>query len=60
MQGIGFFFSSGDDGDDLDALGFKHPDYPAGDPWVTVGRRHVARHRERQHGCSRPAGAPTK
>ena len=57
VQGIGFYFSSGDDGDDLAAWGFKHPDYPTGDPWVTVGRRHVARHRTAGTGCSRPAGA---
>ena len=36
VQGIGFYFSSGDSGDDLEAFGFKHPDYPAGDPWVTA------------------------
>ena len=36
VQGIGFFFSSGDNGDDLDAFGVKHPEYPTGDPWVTA------------------------
>jgi subtilase family serine protease len=36
VQGIGFYFSSGDSGDDVDAWGYKHPDYPAGDPWVTA------------------------
>ena len=36
MQGIGFYFSSGDNGDDYDAFGYAHPDYPAGDPWVTA------------------------
>jgi subtilase family serine protease len=35
VQGIGFYFSSGDDGDDLAAWGFAHPDWPTGDPWVT-------------------------
>ena len=42
-QGIGFYFSSGDSGDDLAAFGVKHPDYPAGDPWVTsVGGTSIA------------------
>ena len=36
VQGIGFYFSSGDDGDDLAAYGYKHPDWPAQDPWVTA------------------------
>jgi subtilase family serine protease len=36
VQGIGFYFSSGDNGDDYDAYGYTHPDYPAGDPWVTA------------------------
>ena len=35
VQGIGFYFSSGDSGDDLAAWGYKHPDWPTGDPWVT-------------------------
>jgi subtilase family serine protease len=35
VQGIGFYFSSGDSGDDLQAWGYKHPDWPTGDPWVT-------------------------
>ena len=35
VQGIGFMFSSGDNGDELDAYGYAHPDYPTGDPWVT-------------------------
>ena len=35
VQGIGFYFSSGDDGDEYDAYGYAHPDYPTGDPWVT-------------------------
>ena len=42
-QGIGFYFSSGDSGDDLAAFGVKHPDYPSGDPWVTsVGGTSIA------------------
>jgi subtilase family serine protease len=35
VQGIGFYFSSGDNGDELAAWGVKHPDWPTGDPWVT-------------------------
>jgi subtilase family serine protease len=35
VQGIGFMFSSGDDGDELAAWGYAHPDFPTGDPWVT-------------------------
>jgi subtilase family serine protease len=35
VQGIGFYFSSGDNGDELAAFGYKHPDWPTGDPWVT-------------------------
>jgi subtilase family serine protease len=35
VQGIGFYFSSGDNGDELAAFGFAHPDFPTGDPWVT-------------------------
>ena len=35
VQGIGFFFSSGDDGDELAASGSKQVDYPASDPGVT-------------------------
>jgi subtilase family serine protease len=35
VQGIGFYFASGDDGDDLVAFGYKHPEFPTGDPWVT-------------------------
>jgi subtilase family serine protease len=34
-QGIGFYFSSGDNGDELDAWGIAHPDWPTEDPWVT-------------------------
>ena len=43
VQGIGFYFSSGDNGDDLDAFGVKHPEFPTGDPWVTsVGGTSIA------------------
>jgi subtilase family serine protease len=35
VQGIGFFFSSGDSGDELAATGLKQVDYPSSDPWVT-------------------------
>ncbi len=34
-QGIGFYFSSGDDGDEADTYGIAHPDWPTEDPWVT-------------------------
>ena len=34
-QGIGFYFSSGDSGDDDAAWGVKGTDYPASDPFVT-------------------------
>jgi subtilase family serine protease len=36
VQGIGFYFSSGDEGDEGDNAGYVHPDFPAGDPWVTA------------------------
>lgn len=36
VQGIGFYFSSGDDGDELANTGVKQTDYPASDPWVTA------------------------
>ena len=35
VQGIGFYFSSGDDGDELANSGLKQTDYPASDPYVT-------------------------
>jgi subtilase family serine protease len=35
VQGIGFYFSSGDFGDNLDVFGVLHPDFPTDDPWVT-------------------------
>jgi subtilase family serine protease len=36
-EGIGFYFSSGDEGDNAVAGGTPHPepDFPASDPWVT-------------------------
>ncbi len=36
MQGIGFLFSSGDDGDEVASSGLKQVDYPASDPYVTA------------------------
>lgn len=36
VQGIGFYFSSGDEGDEQANAGYTHPDFPAGDPWVTA------------------------
>jgi subtilase family serine protease len=35
-QGIGFYFSSGDNGDEKANTGVTFPDYPASDPWVTA------------------------
>ena len=36
LEGIGFYFSSGDDGDDvIDGLPHPEPDYPSSDPLVT-------------------------
>ena len=35
VQGIGFMFSSGDNGDELANTGYAAPDYPTSDPWVT-------------------------
>lgn len=35
MQGIGFMFSSGDGGDELQSSGLKQTDYPTSDPYVT-------------------------
>jgi subtilase family serine protease len=35
VQGIGFYFSSGDSGDDDAAWGIKGTDYPTSDPFVT-------------------------
>ena len=36
MQGIGFLFSSGDNGDELAHTAIKQVDYPASDPYVTA------------------------
>ena len=36
VQGIGFFFSSGDNGDEQAATGIKQVDYPASDPYATA------------------------
>jgi len=36
VQGIGFMFSSGDNGDELENTGYAAPDYPPSDPWVTA------------------------
>lgn len=36
LQGIGFFFSSGDSGDDVISTGLKQTDYPTSDPNVTA------------------------
>ncbi|HTZ05659.1 MAG TPA: S53 family peptidase [Gaiellaceae bacterium] len=35
VQGIGFMFSSGDNGDDLAAFGYAQTEFPTSDPWVT-------------------------
>jgi len=35
-EGIGIFFSSGDNGDELAATGVRTVDFPASDPWVTA------------------------
>jgi subtilase family serine protease len=35
LQGIGFMFSSGDNGDELANSGLKQADYPTSDPFVT-------------------------
>ncbi len=36
LQGIGFFFSSGDNGDEVSNTGLLQTDYPASDPYVTA------------------------
>jgi len=36
LQGIGVYFSSGDSGDEVAALGFPSPDFSASSPWVTA------------------------
>ncbi len=35
-QGVGFYFSAGDDGDELASYGVKQTDWPASDPYVTT------------------------
>ncbi|WP_254786964.1 protease pro-enzyme activation domain-containing protein [Curtobacterium sp. MCBA15_001] len=35
-EGIGLYFSSGDNGDESAALGSAQPDFPASSPWVTA------------------------
>jgi subtilase family serine protease len=35
IQGIGIFFSSGDNGDEIADIGTRATDFPASDPWVT-------------------------
>ncbi|WP_255252591.1 protease pro-enzyme activation domain-containing protein [Curtobacterium sp. 'Ferrero'] len=35
-EGIGLYFSSGDDGDESASLGSAQPDFPASSPWVTA------------------------
>jgi subtilase family serine protease len=35
-EGIGLYFSSGDNGDEAATLGSPQPDYPASSPWVTA------------------------
>lgn len=34
-EGIGLYFSSGDNGDQVASLGYASPDFPASSPWVT-------------------------
>jgi subtilase family serine protease len=36
IEGIGVYFSSGDNGDETSAFGFATTDYPASSPWVTA------------------------
>lgn len=35
VEGIGFYFSSGDSGDNVDATGVKQADIPGNSPWAT-------------------------
>jgi subtilase family serine protease len=50
VQGIGFYFSSGDSGDEQANTGFTHPDWPTEDPWVTsVGGTSLAVDRRDNH-----------
>ena len=36
IEGIGLYFSSGDNGDEVDTLGYRTVDWPASSPWVTA------------------------
>ena len=36
LEGIGIYFSSGDNGDEADNLGSRSVDWPASSPWVTA------------------------
>jgi subtilase family serine protease len=36
IEGIGVYFSSGDNGDETSSFGFATPDWPASSPWVTA------------------------
>ncbi len=36
IEGIGLYFSSGDDGDEIVGLGYRTTDSPASSPWVTA------------------------
>jgi subtilase family serine protease len=36
IEGIGVYFSSGDDGDEVANIGFRSVDWPAASPWVTA------------------------
>jgi subtilase family serine protease len=36
LEGIGIYFSSGDDGDEVDTLNYRTVDWPASSPWVTA------------------------
>jgi len=35
-EGIGLYFSSGDNGDEIDTIGYRSPDWSASSPWVTA------------------------
>jgi subtilase family serine protease len=36
LEGIGVYFSSGDDGDEIASIGFRSVDWPPASPWVTA------------------------
>jgi subtilase family serine protease len=36
LKGIGIYFASGDNGDEVDTIGVRQPDFPADDPLVTA------------------------